>query len=235
MNWLNKLDGNKTYIMAVIGGIFAIIHLVTVGDYSLATLLQFSQSAAFLAMVAALRHAVSKVTPVPNGGNLPGGNTGPTAATIVLSLLLIGSNAFAQTASTNISQAITADEQSVNIPTVIATLTPKAVNTGYFWNWKDAKFQPTFTYPALGSMSLSWGTWDYVNIGYATPDVLLLGTGLTLNISVIEKKWGIKAPDNIQKFLNNLSIGFTPFIGLEDTGGRNRFTGGPGISGKVSW
>lgn len=60
MNWLQKIDGNKTYIMAVIGGIFAIIHFLITGDYTMASFLQLGNDTAFCAMVAALRHGIAK-------------------------------------------------------------------------------------------------------------------------------------------------------------------------------
>lgn len=60
MNILQMLDGNKTYIMAVIGGAFAIVHFLIIGDYTMASFLQLGNDTAFCAMVAALRHGIAK-------------------------------------------------------------------------------------------------------------------------------------------------------------------------------
>ena len=128
--------------------------------------------------------------------------------------------------------------QSVNIPTTIDELQGKAVNAGYFYNWKDSKIQPAFTYNVGGNMAFSWGTFDYLDVGYASPDVLVAGPSLTLNIAVIEGKWGLTKyvkSATIQNIINSMSIGLTPMLGLEQIGGRNRFTGGPGGFIKVKW
>lgn len=60
MQWLQKIDGNKTYILAVIGGLFAIVHFMIVGDYTMGAFLQLGNDAAFCGMVAALRHGIEK-------------------------------------------------------------------------------------------------------------------------------------------------------------------------------
>lgn len=60
MNFLKSIDGNKTYILAVIGGLLGIIHFMVIGDYSMSAFLQLSQDAGFCAMVAALRHGIAK-------------------------------------------------------------------------------------------------------------------------------------------------------------------------------
>ncbi len=74
MNFLKLVDGNKTYIMAILAGGFALIHFLSVGNYSLAALLQISQSEAIVGMVAALRHGVQKTQDaVGNQGNLISG------------------------------------------------------------------------------------------------------------------------------------------------------------------
>lgn len=164
--------------------------------------------------------------------NQPPSGSGPIKPAIIILGLLLSGSAFAQEApSLSISSAL----QSVNIPATIDQIKGKAVNAGFFYNWKDHKVQPTFTYAVAGQKVFSWGTWDYIDVGYASPNVLLVGTGLALNIPVIEKKWGITAPDSIQKVLNNVSLGLTPMIGLEEIGGKNKFNGGPGGYLKVSW
>jgi hypothetical protein len=60
MNWLIAIDGKKTYILAIITGIFTLIHFMITGDYSLASFIQLSQDTTVIAMVAALRHGISK-------------------------------------------------------------------------------------------------------------------------------------------------------------------------------
>ena len=87
-------------------------------------------------------------------------------------------------------------------------------------------------------MAFSWGTFDYLDVGYASPDVLVAGPSLTLNIAVIEGKWGLTKyvkSTTIQNVINSMSVGITPMLGLEQIGGRNRFTGGPGGFIKVKW
>lgn len=61
MNILQMIDGKKTYILAVITGIFTLIHFMVIGDYSMASFIQLSQDAGIISMVAALRHGVSKL------------------------------------------------------------------------------------------------------------------------------------------------------------------------------
>lgn len=60
MNWLLAIDGKKTYILAIITGIFTLIHFMITGDYTLASFVQLSQDTTIIAMVAALRHGISK-------------------------------------------------------------------------------------------------------------------------------------------------------------------------------
>ena len=150
----------------------------------------------------------------------------------ILSLfLLTGSIAFADV-------SVQSTLQSINVPTTIDELKTKAVNAGYFYNWKDSKVQPTFTYNVGGNKAFSWGTFDYLDVGYASPDVLVAGPSLTLNIAVIEGKWGLTKyvkSATIQNVINSMSVGITPMLGLEQIGGRNRFTGGPGGFIKVKW
>lgn len=74
MNILKSVDGNKTYIIAIVAAIFAGIHFIVVGDFSLAAILQFGQSEVVVAGVAALRHGIQKAQDAAgNQGNLPGG------------------------------------------------------------------------------------------------------------------------------------------------------------------
>jgi len=161
-----------------------------------------------------------------------GGNSVKLSIMILFFVVVLGGLSRADVSTTiSVSSVL----QSVNIPTTIDQLKTKAVNAGYFYNWKDAKVQPTFTYDVGGAKVLSWGTIDYLDIGYASPDVLVAGPGLSLNVSVIEKKWGITAPTYIQNIINSVQVGFTPMIGLEQIGGKNRFTGGPGGYFKVTW
>lgn len=61
MSFLSKIDGNKTYILVFVGGLFAVVHFLVIGDYSMASFIQLGQDQAFLGMVAALRHGVAKV------------------------------------------------------------------------------------------------------------------------------------------------------------------------------
>ena len=61
MVWLQKIDGQKTYILTIITGIFTLVHFCVTSDYSLSSFIQLSQDAGVLAMVAALRHGISKV------------------------------------------------------------------------------------------------------------------------------------------------------------------------------
>lgn len=61
MNFLKNIDGNKTYILAIIGGILGIVHFMVIGDYSISAFITLSQDAGFCAMIAALRHGISKL------------------------------------------------------------------------------------------------------------------------------------------------------------------------------
>lgn len=61
MKWLQKIDGNKTYIMVVIGGLFAIVHFLIIGDYTIGSFIQLGNNTSFCGMVAALRHGISKL------------------------------------------------------------------------------------------------------------------------------------------------------------------------------
>ena len=70
MNILSKIDGNKTYILTVIAGLFAFVHFVVIGDYSMSSFIQLGQDSAFCGMIAALRHGVSKIG---NQGVVTGG------------------------------------------------------------------------------------------------------------------------------------------------------------------
>lgn len=72
MKLIQMVDGKKTYILTIIGGIFAIIHFIVIGDYSMSSFLQLGQETAFTSMIATLRHAVSKAGNtgiVTTGGN----------------------------------------------------------------------------------------------------------------------------------------------------------------------
>ena len=60
MKWLIAIDGKKTYILAIITGIFTLIHFMVTSDYSLASFIQLSQDTTIIAMVAALRHGIAK-------------------------------------------------------------------------------------------------------------------------------------------------------------------------------
>lgn len=60
MNFLQKIDGNKTYILAVIAGVFTAVHFIITSDYSLASFIQLGQDQTIVAMVAALRHGIAK-------------------------------------------------------------------------------------------------------------------------------------------------------------------------------
>lgn len=60
MKWLQKIDGNKTYILTIAGGIFALIHFAVIGDWSMTALIQLSQNEAFIGTLAALRHGIAK-------------------------------------------------------------------------------------------------------------------------------------------------------------------------------
>ena len=74
MDVLQKIDGNKTYIIAILGGVAAIIHFVVTGDYSIAAMLQLVQGTALCGMFAALRHGLQKTQDaVGNGVNLTAG------------------------------------------------------------------------------------------------------------------------------------------------------------------
>lgn len=161
---------------------------------------------------------------------------------LALTVLIVPTAVFAQsvsnTPSTSITAAVAGVVQGVNVPQEITNIQNSglAVNTGFFYNWKDKSIQPTYTYAILGHLNVdNWGTWDYINVGYASPSVLIAGTGLVLNPAVIVKKWGITPTPYIQNLLNSSSIGLTPMVGLERIGGRNRFTGGPGGYLKISF
>lgn len=73
MNFLQKLDGNKTYVVAIFMAVVSTIHYIAVGDFSVAAFLQYVQSDAVAAGIAALRHGMAKTPPTGNGGNLTGG------------------------------------------------------------------------------------------------------------------------------------------------------------------
>lgn len=60
MNFLKSIDGNKTYILAVITGIFTLVHFLITSDYSLSSFISLSQDTTVIAMIAALRHAIGK-------------------------------------------------------------------------------------------------------------------------------------------------------------------------------
>ena len=224
MNILQKIDGYKTYALLAVSVVFGIIEFMIKGDYSMSSFIVLSQQGWVVAVIAALRHGIAKA------GNLGNVNSA-VAPLIIFALLFLGGTAFADV---SIQSAL----QSINIPTTIDELQTKAVNAGYFYNWKDSKVQPTFTYDIGGAKTFSWGTFDYLDIGYASPDVLVAGPSLTLNIAIIEKKWGLDKyvkSVSIQNVINSMSIGLTPMLGLEQIGGRNRFTGGPGGFIKVKW
>lgn len=72
MNFLQRIDGSKTYILAIITGIFTLIHFMITGDYTLASFVQLSQDTTIIAMVAALRHGIAK------SGNQGNVTTAPT-------------------------------------------------------------------------------------------------------------------------------------------------------------
>lgn len=60
MNLLKSIDGNKTYILAIITGAFTLIHFLITSDYSLSSFITLSQDTTVIAMIAALRHAIAK-------------------------------------------------------------------------------------------------------------------------------------------------------------------------------
>lgn len=72
MNILQKIDGNKTYILAIIGGLLGIVHFMVVGDYSVSSFITLSQDSGFCAMIAALRHGIAKAG---NQGTVTTGGT----------------------------------------------------------------------------------------------------------------------------------------------------------------
>ncbi len=236
MNLLSRIDGQKTYILTIIGGIFALIHFFVIGDYHASSFIQLGQDSAFMAMIAALRHGVSKI------GNQ--GSVGKTVVVLILSLLLCHS-VFAQTASNNtntpatsITGTISTAFQSLDVPVQITKIkdTGFAVNTGFFYSISDKNIYSTYSYSPFGGKALgTWGTWDYVSIGYADPNILIAGTGLVVNVGVLANKWGITIPASIQSIINSTSFGVTPIIGIERVGSKNRVTGGPGIYGKITF
>ena len=67
MNWLLKIDGNKTYILAVVTGLLTLVHFFITSDYSISSFIQLSQEQTVIAMVAALRHGIAKAG---NQGNV---------------------------------------------------------------------------------------------------------------------------------------------------------------------
>lgn len=163
----------------------------------------------------------------------------PTAQVIVL-FILLSTCAFAQTTpntpAISISGTINSALQSVNVPTQIQTIQNSglAVNTGFWYDWKASEIDATFTYPVFGSMKIgNWATWDYVNFGYASPNVLIAGTGLDINIGTLTSNWNL--PASVKTVLNSASIGLTPMLGIENVGARNRFTGGPGGYVKITF
>jgi hypothetical protein len=67
MKFLALIDNKKTYILAVIAGLFTVVHFIITSDYSLSSFITLSQDSTIIAMIAALRHAVAKVG---NHGNI---------------------------------------------------------------------------------------------------------------------------------------------------------------------
>ena len=60
MNFLEMIDGNKTYICTIGAAIFTIVHFMIVGDYHLGSFIVLSQDATVIAAIAALRHGIAK-------------------------------------------------------------------------------------------------------------------------------------------------------------------------------
>ena len=73
MQFLQAIDGNKTYLCSIFAGLLATIHFIVVGDFSWAAVSQYAQSDVIIAAIAALRHGISKIQPTGNGGNITKG------------------------------------------------------------------------------------------------------------------------------------------------------------------
>ncbi len=141
---------------------------------------------------------------------------------LVLALCLMPILAQAQEAPVN-------PVQSINISNTIDSLRAKAINTGMFYNWKSKALQPTYTYNLA-----NWKSWDILNIGYASPNVLLASSGYMIDVRRLLKKYNLTIPfPTIQNIVNNLTIDINANVGLQEIGGKNKFTGGPGITIKV--
>lgn len=238
-----------TYVIAALTGILAVDHLA----YLMAKLFGNTKIETLCTNIALkIQSAITKAKtmqlqpsqpePVVPVQSTPASPVPPITAAVLaicLSFALYGVSRAQVTSNTpaiSISGTINSALNSVDVPTQIQTIKNSglAVNTGFWYDWKAAQIDATFTYPVFGSRAIgTWGTWDYINFGYASPDVLIGGTGLDINIGAITSKWNL--PANVKTILNSASIGFTPMIGIEKIGSKNRFTGGPGAFVKITF
>ena len=141
--------------------------------------------------------------------------------TVLLSLCLLGI-AYAD---------ISTDIQSVSVTDTIGTLKDKAVDIGVFYNLRDNAIEVTYMYTMFHS-----GTWDLLNVGYANPNVLVFGPAYCFVVKDFMAKHNITAPtDFIKKVTDNLTIDFSVLGGIEEFGGKNKITGGPGVTCKIRY
>ena len=141
--------------------------------------------------------------------------------TVLLSLCLLGI-AYAD---------VSTDIQSVSVTDTIGTLKDKAVDMGIFYNLRDNSIQPTYMYTMFHS-----GTWDLLNVGYANPNVLVFGPAYCFVVKDFMLKHNITVPTEfIKKVTDNLTIDFSVLGGIEEFGGKNKITGGPGVTCKIRY
>jgi hypothetical protein len=141
----------------------------------------------------------------------------------ILLTLCISGIAYADNVSTDI--------QSVSVTGTISTLKDKAVDMGIFYNLRDNAIEPTYMYTMFHS-----GTWDILNVGYANPNVLVFGPAYCFVVKDFMIKHNITVPTEfIKKVTDNLTIDFSLLGGIEEFGGKNKFTGGPGVTCKIRY
>jgi hypothetical protein len=91
--------------------------------------------------------------------------------------------------------------------------------------------QPTYMYTMFHS-----GTWDILNVGYANPNVLVFGPAYCFVVKDFMLKHNITVPTEfIKKVTDNLTIDFSVLGGIEEFGGKNKITGGPGVTCKIRY
>ena len=145
-------------------------------------------------------------------------------------ILALAVCAFFATTSIAFALDTSTDIQSISVTDTITSLKDKAVDMGVFYNVRDNSIQPCYTYTMFHS-----GSWDLLNMGYANPNVLIFGPAYNFVVKDFMLKHNITAPfPFIKKVTDNLTIDFSLNAGIEEISGKNKITGGPGITFKIS-